>query len=50
MEVTRDPYGRIPIRLGPRPDAPGGVLAGIALVVLIGSGLVCSVAAFAALT
>ncbi|WP_392894902.1 hypothetical protein [Streptomyces sp. LN699] len=49
VEVARDPYGRIPIRLGPRPDAPGGVLAGIALVVLIGSGLVCSVAAFAAL-
>ncbi|MFD9380613.1 RidA family protein [Streptomyces sp. NPDC059999] len=50
VEVTHDPDGRIPIRLGPRPDAPGGVLAGIALVVLIGSGLVCSVAAFAALT
>ncbi|MER5776693.1 hypothetical protein ABT144_20800 [Streptomyces sp. NPDC002039] len=50
VEVTRDPGGRVPIRLGPRPDAPGGVLATIALIVMIGSGLVCSVAAFAALS
>ncbi|MFE2529719.1 hypothetical protein ACFXEL_36460 [Streptomyces sp. NPDC059382] len=50
VEVTRDPGGRVPIRLGPRPDAPGGVPATIALIVLIGSSLVCSVAAFAALS
>ncbi|MFD9304058.1 hypothetical protein ACFWCB_15640 [Streptomyces sp. NPDC060048] len=45
VEVTRDPRGEVPIRFGPRPDAPGSVLATIALVVVIGSCLVCSVAA-----
>ncbi|MFE6844553.1 hypothetical protein [Streptomyces sp. NPDC057686] len=34
VQVTRDPQGDAPIRLGPRPGAPGGVLAAIALVVV----------------
>lgn len=45
VQVTRDPQGRVPIRLGPRPRAPGGTLATIALVVVIGSALVCAAAA-----
>nr|WSX53862.1 hypothetical protein OG409_36045 [Streptomyces sp. NBC_00974] len=39
VQVTRDPGGRFPIRLGGRPGAPGGVLAMITLIVMIGSGL-----------
>ncbi|MFF4847439.1 hypothetical protein [Streptomyces sp. NPDC001194] len=45
VQVTRDPQGDVPIRLGSRPDAPGGVLATIALVVVLGTSLTLSTGA-----
>ncbi|MFD7837356.1 hypothetical protein [Streptomyces sp. NPDC059761] len=47
VQVTRDPQGDVPIRLGPRPGAPGGVLATITLVVVLGTSLTLSTAAAA---
>ncbi|MFE3765557.1 hypothetical protein ACFXPI_27790 [Streptomyces sp. NPDC059104] len=47
VQVTRDPRGDVPIRLGPRPGAPGGVLATITLVVVLGTSLTLSTAAAA---
>ncbi|MER5867514.1 hypothetical protein [Kitasatospora sp. NPDC002040] len=49
VQVTRDPGGRVPIRLGPRPAEPGSALATIALTVVLGSSLVGSVTAAKAL-
>lgn len=46
-QVTRDPQGDVPIRLGPRPGAPGGVLATITLVVVLGTSLTLSTGAAA---
>ncbi|MFD9414844.1 hypothetical protein ACFWC9_09000 [Streptomyces goshikiensis] len=44
VRTTRDPDARVPLRLGPRPDAPGTVPATIALVLLITSSLLISTA------
>ncbi|MFI5617642.1 hypothetical protein [Streptomyces sp. NPDC051567] len=45
VQVTRDPGGQVPIRLGPRPDAPGGVVAWIFLAVMTAGSLICSTGA-----
>ncbi|GGZ70818.1 hypothetical protein GCM10010371_33530 [Streptomyces subrutilus] len=48
VQVTRDPDGRVPIRLGGPPAAPGGGPATIALVLVLGSSLFLSARAAAA--